>query len=444
MQISVENTSAIERRMTIGVPFVQVDSEIEKRLQKSAETARINGFRPGKVPLSVVRKRYGKGIRQEVIGEIMRDSYVEALKQENLNPAGFPSFEPKQVEEGKDVEFVAIFEVYPEIELGDLTDIKVIREETEILEADIDEMIESLRKQSVTWVEKDDVSAQGDKVTLDYSGEIDGEVFEGGTAKGANVEIGSNSMIPGFEDGLVDLKAGDEETLELTFPEDYHADNLQGKDVQFKVEIGKVEKGELPEIDDEFFAKYGVQDGGVEAFHDELKKNMTRESSAAITNKVKQQVVDQLIAATSLEVPSALIKQEVEKIKKDAIQRYGLGDTDTAQLPDELFVGPAENRVKTGLLFAQVVKDNDLKVPEEKVEAKVKELAAGYQDPEQVISYYLNDSEQKQQIESVVLEDVVVEHILNAATVETHNVAYADAIKTAVPAAATEPTESVE
>ncbi len=431
MQVSVENTTAIERRMTIGVPASQVDSEVEKRLQKAAKTVRINGFRPGKVPMSVVRKRYGEGVRQEVVGELMRDSYIEALEKENLNPAGYPQFEPKQMEAGKDVEFVAVFEVYPEFSVNTLNELKILKEETEVQDEDLDKMVEMLRKQSVTWNEVDDAAAeQGDKVTLDYRGELDGEAFEGGTAEDADIEIGSNRMIPGFEEGLVGLNIGDEKTLDLTFPEEYHADNLKGKATQFHVKIHKIEKPVLPEVDEEFFKQYGVEEGGMDKFRIELRKNMEREATAAIANKVKQQVVDQLVEANKLEVPGALIKQEVDKIKQDAAQRFGQ-NTDPSQLPDELFAPQAEKRVKTGLLFAQIIKENELKASDEQVETKVREMAASYQEPDQVVNWYMSNPEQKAQMESVVLEDVVVEHVLSVASVETKAVSYDDAIKPA-------------
>lgn len=429
MQVSVENTSTIQRRLTIGVPCDQVDGEVEKRLKKNAKSIRINGFRPGKVPVSVVRKRFGEGIRQDVVGEVMRESYMEAIQSENLKPAGFPEFETKQSEAGKDIEFVATFEVFPEISVTDLAGISVTQQETEVTESDIETMIESLRKQSVVWIEKQGEIASGDRVTIDFEGKIDGEVFEGGSGEGSVVEVGSGSMIPGFEDGLIGLKAGDEKDLALTFPEDYNAKDLQGKAVHFHVAVSKTEQGKMPELDEAFFAKYGVAEGGLEAFHAELKKNMEREAGFAIANKVKKQIVDQLIAGNTFEVPKALVKQEVGKIKQEAAQRFGIPEDETGQLPDELFSGQAETRVKSGLLFAQLVKDNELVASEEKISTKISELAASYQDPSEVRNWYMNNPEHKQQIESLVLEEVVVDHILTAANVEKVAVGYAEAVK---------------
>ena len=436
MQVSVETTSTIERRMTIGVPASKVDSEVEKRLQKTAQTVRMNGFRPGKVPLSVVRRRYGDGVRQEVVGEVMRDAYIDALQQEKLNPAGYPKFEPKQLDSGKDLEFTAIFEVYPEIQVGDLSSLTLTQEAAEVVDADIDNMIEMLRKQSQTWAETEEPAAEGDRLTVDYKGTLGGEAFEGGTADGASIQIGSKRMIPGFEEGLVGLKAGESKTLDLTFPEDYHAENLKGKATQFEVSVKKVEAAKLPEVNEEFFAQYGVQEGGMEAFRAELKKNMEREAKFAIANKVKQQIVDQLIASNEMQVPGALIQSEIQKMKQDAVQRFGGGQMDPAQLPDELFKDQSEKRVKTGLLFAQIIKDQELKASDEEIEAKIRELAASYQEPEQVVSWYMGNAEQKAQIESVVLEDTVVEYVLGKAKVTTKNVSYDDAVKPAAAAAA--------
>ncbi|WP_020409390.1 trigger factor [Hahella ganghwensis] len=438
MQVSVETTSPIERRMTIGVPASKVDSEVEKRLQKTAQTVRMNGFRPGKVPMSVVRRRYGEGVRQEVIGEVMRDAYIDALQQEKLNPAGYPKFEPQQMDSGQDLEFTAIFEIYPEIQVGDLGSLTLSKEETEVVDADIDNMIEMLRKQSQGWEEKDAAAEDGDRLTVDYKGTLDGEAFEGGSAEDATIQIGSNRMIPGFEEGLVGVKAGEEKTLQLTFPEDYHAENLKGKATEFAVTVKKVEEPKLPEVDEEFFAQYGVQEGGMDAFRAELKKNMEREANFAVANKVKQQIVDQLIGLHEIEIPAALTQQEVQKMKQDALQRFGGGQMDPSQLPDELFKDQAEKRVKTGLIFAQIVKEQELKASDEQIEEKIRELAASYQEPDQVVNWYMNNAEQKAQIESVVLEDVVVDFVLDKAKVEVKSVSYDDAVKPAAASAAEE------
>lgn len=430
MQVSLENTTAIERRMTVGIPSDKVDAAVNQRLQEASRTVKINGFRPGKVPMSVVQKRYGAGIRQEVVGEMMRDAYMQALEEQKLQPAGYPKFEPKSTEAGADVEFVAVFEVYPEFTVGALDQIKVKKETAEVVDADIDQMISNLREQSAKWVESEKAAEEGDKVTIDYKGTVDGEAFEGGTAENATVQIGSKRMIPGFEEGLVGLKAGDTKTLDVNFPEDYQAENLKGKAAQFDVTVRAVAERELPEIDEAFFASYGVEGKDLDGFREELRKNMTREAANASSNKVKQQVVDQLVEQVAVEVPAALISNEVDRMRQEAVQRFGGGQNlDPSALPAELFTEQAKKRVQTGLIFAQIIKEQELEATDDQVRAKIEELAGSYQDPEQFIEYFMNNAEQKAQIESSVLEDQVVDKVLEQGQVEEATVSYEDAVK---------------
>lgn len=430
MQVSLENTTAIERRMTVGIPSDKVDAAVNQRLQEASRTVKINGFRPGKVPMSVVQKRYGAGIRQEVVGEMMRDAYMQALEEQKLQPAGYPKFEPKSTEAGADVEFVAVFEVYPEFTVGALDQIKVKKETAEVVDADIDQMISNLREQSAKWVESEKAAEEGDKVTIDYKGTVDGEAFEGGTAENATVQIGSKRMIPGFEEGLVGLKAGDTKTLDVNFPEDYQAENLKGKAAKFDVTVRAVAERELPEIDEAFFASYGVEGKDLDGFREELRKNMTREAANASSNKVKQQVVDQLVEQVAVEVPAALISNEVDRMRQEAVQRFGGGQNlDPSALPAELFTEQAKKRVQTGLIFAQIIKEQELEATDDQVRAKIEELAGSYQDPEQFIEYFMNNAEQKAQIESSVLEDQVVDKVLEQGQVEEATVSYEDAVK---------------
>ncbi|RMF18324.1 MAG: trigger factor [Gammaproteobacteria bacterium] len=429
MQVSVETTSAIERKMTIGIPADRVEGEVEKRLKEAAKNVRMNGFRPGKVPMHVVRQRYGASVRQEVVGELMRDAYIEALGKENLQPAGYPRFEPKSMEAGKDVEFEAIFEVYPEIEVKGLDELELTRRTATVEDADLENMIEQLRKQAAEFEEVSDAAAEGDRVTVDYKGTLDGEAFEGGSAEDAQIELGSGRMIPGFEDGIVGMKAGETKTIDVTFPEDYHAENLAGKAARFEITLKKVERPSLPELNEEFFRKFGVEEGGEDAFRAEVRKNMEREAKGALNSKLKQQIIDQLLAKNEFEIPSALVDQEIEVQKKDAAARFGMPEDSALQLPNELFKDQAERRVRTGLLFAEIIKSEELKVSDDQLKAKVEELAEGYQDPEQVVEYYMNTPEARQQLETVVLEDMVVEAILSKAKVSEETVGYEAAIK---------------
>src|SRR5690554_1128883 len=427
MQVSVETTSNIERRMTIGVPAQEIEQAVQKRLQETARTVRLNGFRPGKVPMSVVKRRFGDSVRQEIVGEIMRDNYIKALQEQDLNPAGWPRLEPKTMEVGKDLEFVAIFEVLPEIELGDLSKISIDKLTSEITDKDIDTMIDNLRRQQATMKSVKRKSKNKDVLTIDFKGFIDGEEFEGGSAEGHRLTLGSDQMIPGFEKAIVGGKAGEELDIEVTFPEDYHNEDLAGKPAKFAITIHKVEEPQLPELDTEFFKKFGIEAADEAAFRAEVKKNMERELKQAISTKVKNDVVDGLLGSTEFDVPAALVDQEIDRLRQDAVQRFG-GQVDFQQLPKEIFQDQAERRVKTGLLFQEVVKKNDLKAEDAKVEEKIQEITSTYEEPEEVVAHFSNNPDQKAQVESSVLEDAVVDYVLAQAKVSEKKVKYEEAV----------------
>ena len=427
MQVSVETTSNIERRMTIGVPAQEIDQAVQKRLQETARTVRLNGFRPGKVPMSVVKRRFGDSIRQEIVGEVMRDNYIKALQEQDVNPAGWPRFEPKTMEEGKDLEFVAIFEVLPEIELGDLSKVEVEKPVSEVTDKDIDTMIDNLRRQQATMKEVKRKSKNKDVVTIDFKGSIDGEEFEGGSAEGHRLTLGSGQMIPGFEKGIVGGKAGEELEIDVEFPADYHNEDLAGKPAKFAITIHKVEEPQLPELDQEFFKRFGIEAEDEAAFREEVKKNMERELKQAVSSKVKNDVVEGLLATTELDIPSALVDQEIDRLRQDAVQRFG-GQVDFQQLPKEIFEDQAKRRVKTGLLFQEVVKKNDLKADDAKVEEKIQEIASTYEQPDEVIAHFSSNPDQKAQVESSVLEDAVVDHVLAQAKVTEKKMKYEEAV----------------
>ncbi len=432
MQVSVETTSNIERRMTIGVPAQEIDQAVEKRLQHAARTVKMNGFRPGKVPMRVVKRRFGEGVRQEVVSEVMRDSYVKALEEQDVSPAGWPRFEPKTMEAGKDLEFVAIFEVLPEIELGDLSKVKVEKLTADITDKDLDTMIDNLRRQQADMKPVKRKSRKKDVVTIDFNGYVDGEAFEGGSAEDHKLTLGSGQMIPGFEDGIIGGKAGEELQIDVTFPEDYQKEDLAGKAARFDITIKQVEEPVLPELDQAFFQKFGIDAEDEATFREEVQKNMARELKQAISTKVKNDVVDGLLESTELELPQALVDQEIDRLRQDAVQRFG-GQMDPQQLPAELFQDQASRRVKTGLLFQEVIKKNDLKADPEKVDEKVREIASTYEQPDEVVTHLNSDPEQKQQIESVVLEDAVVGFVLAQASVTEKTVSYEEAVQAAQP-----------
>lgn len=418
MQVSVETTQGLERRATITVPAEKIDNEVKQQVQQEARRARMDGFRPGKVPVSLIEKRYGPAIRQDVAMKAMQQHYVEAMMQEKINPAGAPKFEPKVDEKGKDLEFVAIFEVYPEVELKDLEKVEVEKPVAEVTEADVDKMLDTLRKQHAGWKEVKRAAKEDDRVTLDFVGSIDGEEFEGGKAEDFSLEMGQGRMIPGFEEGVKGLKAGDEKTIEVNFPDDYHAENLKGKKAEFALTIKKVEEQELPELTEEFVAQFGITEGGVDALREEVKKNMERELKSAINNKVKQQVIKGLLAANDdIDVPAALKEQEVNALRQQALQRFGDNAQNMPELPAELFEEQAKERAQIGILLGEVIRSNELKVDDAKVKELIDTTASAYEDPQEVVDYYNNNEQMMQQVRNMALEEQAVELILEKAQV---------------------------
>ncbi|KEI71925.1 trigger factor [Endozoicomonas elysicola] len=445
MQVSLETTSGIERKLTITLPVADIDGEVNKRLQDLSRRVRLDGFRPGKIPMKVVKRRYGAGARQEVLGEMMQSSFVEAIQEQKLNPAGAPSVEAKS-DDDEGFTFIATFEIYPEIALNEFNGITVERPVADVQESDIDEMIETLRKQGTSFEDVERAAELGDRVTFDYVGTKDGEAFEGGSAENATLELGSGRMIPGFEDGLVGVSAGEEKVLSLTFPEDYQAEELAGQSVEFACKVHKVAGPALPELNDEFFARFGVTEGGLEDFRKEVSKNMERELRQAVKNKVKNQVMDGLLKIHEVEVPSALTSQEIDRMREQAVQQFGgmKGGFDPKQLPAELFEADAKKRVALGLLIGEVVKQREVKVDDERVRAMIEEMASAYQEPQQVIDWYYSNDEQLSQIKYVVLEEQVVDTILEAAQVSEKTCSYQEAIKPAERAVEAEEAEQEE
>ena len=295
MQVSVETTSVLERQMTITVPAERIEGDVNKRVQQAARTQRLDGFRPGKVPMKVAKQRFGAGIRQDVIGEVIQQSFYEAVQQENVLPAGGPQIEFKNDKDGEDFQYVATFEVYPEITLADFTSVEIEKQTSEVKDEDLEQMVDTLRKQQANWSEVETAAADGDRLKIGFEGFVDGEAFEGGTAEGMDLVLGSNSMIPGFEDGLVGAKAGDDVEVKATFPEDYHAEELKGKEAVFNVKVQTVSSSELPELNEEFFSKFGIEAADLESFKVEVRSNMEREMANALKMKLKDQVFTQLV-----------------------------------------------------------------------------------------------------------------------------------------------------
>ena len=428
MQVSVETTQGLERKLTISVPAESVDVEVKNRLRHISKTQRINGFRPGKVPASVIQKRYGQSVRQEVAGELMQRNFVDAIVAEKMNPAGRPSFIAKSNEDGKALEFEATFEIYPEVSLTGLESIAVERPNVEVTDADLNEMFTTLQNQHKTWKENKRKTKSGDKLTLDFTGRVDGEIFEGGEAKDFELELGAGRMIPGFEKEITGMKVGEEKTINVTFPEDYHAENLKGKEAEFDIVIHKTEGPVLPKVDEDFAKLFGVEEGGVEALRTEVSTNMTRELTQAVKAKVKDQVIEGLLEANDVEIPKALIAQEIDVLRKQAMQRFAgqMDPNNMPELPADMFEEQAKRRVKVGLLLGEVIKINELKVDENKVNELIASAASAYEDPKEVIEYYATNKELNQQMQNVALEEQAVELLLESAKVKSKKASFKD------------------
>ena len=432
MQVSLETTSGLERRLTVGVPAEQVENEVENRLKQAARNVSIKGFRKGKVPMSVVKQRFGAGIRQEVVGDVISRSFYAAVQKENVKPAGQPSIQPKQLAAGKDLEYTATFEVYPNVTLGDLSVFELTKYKAEVTEADVDNMVEVLRKHQATWTQVERAAADGDQVNINFIGTKDGVEFAGGKAENHNLVLGSKSMIPGFEDGIVGLKAGEEKVISVTFPDDYQAEELKGAAAQFSITVNSVSEAQLPELKKEFFQKFGVEKGGEKQFRKEVKTNMDRELANALKAKTKGQVMDALIASHTTEVPKALIANEIQVLRNQMLQRFGGQQQNfdvKSLLPDTMFQEEASRRVTLGLIVGEIVKSSKLKPDAKRVKSMIEEIASTYQEPKEVIEYYSSNQELMAGVESAVLEDQVVDFILSQAKVSEVETNYDEIIK---------------
>jgi len=432
MQVSLETTSGLERRLTVGVPAEQVENEVENRLKQAARNVSIKGFRKGKVPMSVVKQRFGAGIRQEVVGDVISRSFYAAVQKENVKPAGQPSIQPKQLTVGKDLEYIATFEVYPSVALSDLSAFELTNFKAEVTEADVDNMIEVLRKHQATWSVVERAAADGDQVNINFVGTKDGVEFAGGKADNHNLVLGSKSMIPGFEEGIVGLKAGEQKVISVTFPEDYQAEELKGAAAQFAITVNSVSEAQLPELKKEFFQKFGVEKGGEKQFRKEVKANMDRELANALKAKVKVQVMDALIASHTTEVPKALVANEIQVLRNQMLQRFGGQQQNfdvKSLLPDTMFQDEASRRVTLGLIVGEIVKSAKLKPDAKRVKAMIEEIASTYQEPKEVVEYYSSNQELMAGVESAVLEDQVVDHILSQAKVSEVETSYDEIIK---------------
>lgn len=425
MQVTVESTGTLERRMRVELPAERIEQEVSSRLKTVGRTAKLKGFRPGKVPPKVVRQRYGQQIRQEVLSDLMQKSYTDAVMQENLNPAGGPKIETEDNKDDSSFAYVATFEIMPQIELEGLDDIKVEVPEVEISDSDMDDMVLKLRKQKAAWEAVARKSKDGDRVVVDFTGTLKGEEFEGGKGTEVPIILGAGQMLPDFEKGLTGVAAGDKKDIKVKFPKDYHAEELNGKKVDFAITVHTVEEEILPEVDDAFAKMFEVTDGGIDQFMKDVRENMEREADAKIKSDLREQIMSGLLAANPIEIPQTLKQQEAHSLQHDAMQRMGIEDHDQAPAIEN-FEEMAEKRVRLSLLVSQLIADQNLTVDDAKVREHVEQMCAGYENPEDMVNMYLGNPQVVQQIQPVVLEQQALDWILENGKSSTRKVAFGE------------------
>lgn len=421
MQVSVENTGSLERKVRVELPENRVSSEVSNRLQNMTKATKIQGFRPGKVPLKVIQGRYGEQVRKEVVGELVQSSLYDAINQESLKPAGQPRIDDLSDEAGKDLAYTAIFEIYPEVTLKPMNEIKVEKTACEVSEDDVTGMIEMLRKQRRELKPVERAAKEGDIANINFEGFIDGVAFDGGKGENHDLELGSKNFIEGFEEGLIGKSAGDEVTLNLKFPDEYGNEDLKGKDTEFKVKVNLVNETVLPEINESFMEQFGVKDGKEETFQAEIRRNMEREVELTIRRQIKDNAFEALREANEVELPSALVANEQQRVKQDLennLKRQGLDSGAIAGADDSVFKEQAEKRVALQLIVGEIIKQNELKADPAKVREMIEQAASGYEDPNSVINWYYSDQKNLAEVEALALEDGVVDWILGHAEVE--------------------------
>lgn len=426
MQVSVEKTSELSRKMTVSVPDAVLQEKMETRFKKLAREVKVDGFRPGKVPTSMVKKLYGERVKQEVAGDLIQSTYFEALQQQELVPAGHPNITP--ADNGEGFEYVAEFEVYPEVTLEAVSELEIQRPNASVTDADLEKMIDKLRQQKKTWSVVERASQEGDKVTIHFSGVSEGENFTDGKVENYAIEIGGKQMIPGFEDELKGLSAGESKTFNITFPEKYNSEKLAGKAAEFEIEMVKVEEPVLPELDADFIKAYGVEEGDVDTFRADVKENMERELAQGLKNKLKTAVMDALYENVKISLPNALIDQEIQALMKPYAERAGKAKLklEDLNLPRDMFESQARRRVALGLILGEIIQKNDIKVDADKVRAVIDDMAQSYEKPEDVVNWYYADNSRLNDVQQMVLEDQAVAWVVERARVADQTVGFDD------------------
>jgi len=418
MQVSVEESGVIERKLAISVPSAEVGAEIDKRLKTIAKQAKIPGFRPGKAPRSVIEKRFSNQIVNEVISDTIQSNYQKAITEQKILPAGLVSIEPTPYEAGKDFEFVATIEIFPEIPAPSLSGKTLEKPVCEVSEEDIDKTLEDLQKRNASYDEKEGEAVAGDRLTIDFDGKIDGEPFPGGAASDFPFVLGEGQMLEQFDSALVGVKTGDSRNIEFTFPEDYHGEDVAGKEVAFEVSVKKVEQPSLPEMDDKFAESMGIEEGGIAKMRDEIKTSLVRELSSRLRSTMRDRVMDALHEANKIEVPSALVQEEIDRAVQTISQQLESQGLPAKDIDRNNYADEARKRVALGLIAREVIEKNEIKVDGDAVRARIDEMSAGYDDSEAFVNYYYSEPERLQQIEAVVLEEQVVNTMLESASVK--------------------------
>lgn len=429
MQPVVEKLSGLERRVDLVVSLADVEKEVQAQLKRVARSAKVQGFRPGKAPLSIIERSHGPGIRYDVINEEVGRTLDKVLGETKLRVAGTPTLEPKTegVEEGQ-LAFSATFEVYPEVEVPDLSALAITRSACEVSDADVQRTVDILRKQRAIYEPREDRAAgENDRVTLDFTGRIDGVEFEGGKAENFPFVLGQGRMLPEFETAVTGMKAGESKTFPLNFPEDYGSKEVAGKTAEFTITVREVAEGVLPEVDTEFAKQLGQPEGDVEKLLADVRANIEREVKARVQARTKGSVMDALVGACTFDVPKSLVKSDAEgrvAAAREDLKQRGVPNADSLPIPVEAFEAESERRVRLGLLVSELVNSADLQAKPEQVRARIEEFAENYEQPAQVVAYYLADRQRRAEIEAIVLEDNVVEHVLSKAQVTDENVAF--------------------
>jgi trigger factor len=429
MQVSVESGQGLEKRMLVDLPAEQVTEAVEKKLQSYARNVRMDGFRPGKVPMKVVRQRYGEQAKQEAYGDLIQLTFYEAANQQGLKLAGQPQIEMRDEHADGSFGYTATFEVMPEVAVTGLGDMQVSKPVSEVTEEDVDMMIDNLRKQRTDWQEVDRAAQDGDTANVDFTGYMDGEAFPGGNANDVPVILGSDSMIPGFEEALVGAKAGDERKFDVTFPEDYRAEHLAGKPATFEAKVLKVSEPVVPELDEEFVKSFGVEDGNVDTLRAEIRGNMERELKQKLVSLTKERVMDALLAVNPVEVPKAMVDEEAERIKAQTqSEMANAGQSSNLDLPLDMFTEQAKRRVILGLLLGSVMREQNLELDQDRVNATIEEFAASYENPAELVEWYAKNPQQRRQVENLVLEEQVVDWLLSQANVTEEPMSFAGVV----------------